>query len=67
MEDLNEANLSHLLARLASTDDLEFAATLAAIRELINAINSKVLLLNKKSKKQPRQPEHAARRAGDSS
>ncbi|AQY16709.1 MC136 [Molluscum contagiosum virus subtype 2] len=61
MEDVDEANLLHLLERLAGGGD-EFGATLAAIRELISAINSKVLTLNKKSKKSARAGEHVPRR-----
>lgn len=62
MEDVDEANLLHLLERLAGSGDDDFGATLAAIPELISAINSKVLTLNKKSKKSARAGEHVPRR-----
>lgn len=64
MEDVDEANLLHLLERLGS-DSSDLGTAFSAIRELINAINLKVLSLNKKSKKHHRTSENAPRGASD--
>ncbi|CCD83302.1 subunit of the poxvirus multiprotein entry-fusion complex [Squirrelpox virus] len=67
-EDIDEANLNHLLEKLSECGDSEFACTVAAVRELINAINLKLMAINKRSKKNtkgPEQPQHAPGRSGD--
>ncbi len=60
-EDINEANLCHLLSRLSNDEiinNFEYSATISIVKELINAINLKVLLINKKSKKNTRPVEN---------
>ncbi|AEN03723.1 IMV protein [Yokapox virus] len=53
MEDLNEANFTHLLTNLSNNKDIdkEYTALLSIIHELISVINFKIFNLNKKSKK----------------
>ncbi|AOP31628.1 imv protein [Skunkpox virus] len=53
MEDLDEANFSHLLINLSNNKDIDsqYSSTLSVIHELISAINFKIFNINKKSKK----------------
>ncbi|QEM25235.1 CPXV165 protein [Cowpox virus] len=53
MEDLNEANFSHLLINLSNNKDIDaqYASTLSVVHELLSAINFKIFNINKKSKK----------------
>ncbi|AST09543.1 IMV protein [NY_014 poxvirus] len=59
MEDLNEANFTHLLTNLSNNKDIDsqYAAALSVIHELISVINYRIFNLNKKSKKNSRSNE----------
>ncbi|QHG62679.1 IMv membrane protein [Cetacean poxvirus 1] len=51
-EDINESNLAHLLIYLSENcQDKEFIAIICMVREILNIINNKILIINKKSKK----------------
>ncbi|AUL80308.1 hypothetical protein [Vaccinia virus] len=59
MEDLNEANSSHLLINLSNTKDFDAqdASTLFMVHELLAAINFTIFNINKKSKKNSKSTE----------
>lgn len=57
MEDLNEANFSHLLINLSNNKDIDaqYASTLSVVHELLSAINFKIFNINKSRKRIPNQ------------
>nr|AIY55508.1 virion morphogenesis protein [Orf virus] len=51
-EDLNEAALLHMLTRIAQICGGDAAAAAAAIKMLMDLVNERIMILNKKAKKE---------------
>ncbi|ALA62517.1 RNA polymerase subunit RP035 [Turkeypox virus] len=51
MDDIDEVSINHMLSKLSTVKDPEFAATINLMKELLKIIESKILEINKKSKK----------------
>ncbi|AIZ77358.1 putative virion morphogenesis [Parapoxvirus red deer/HL953] len=53
-EDINEAALMHMLARLSKLGSGDAAAAAAMIKVLMDLVNERIMALNKKAKKEVR-------------
>ncbi|WZD65326.1 virion morphogenesis [Pseudocowpox virus] len=51
-EDLNEAALLHMLTRIAQICGGDAAAAAATIKMLMDLVNERIMILNKKAKKE---------------
>ncbi|AAR98202.1 virion morphogenesis [Orf virus] len=58
-EDLNEAALLHMLTRIAQMCGGDAAAAAAAIKMLMDLVNERIMILNKKAKKEMGQASSA--------
>ncbi|AKU76860.1 virion morphogenesis protein [Orf virus] len=58
-EDLNEAALLHMLTRIAQICGGDAAAAAAAIKMLMDLVNERIMILNKKAKKEMGQASSA--------
>ncbi|UWX11436.1 CRPV-327 [Crowpox virus] len=51
IDDINEDSINHMLSTLVSVKDPEFSASISLMQEIIKIINSKIIELEKKYKK----------------
>ncbi|AAR98332.1 ORF107 virion morphogenesis [Orf virus] len=58
-EDLNEAGLLHMLTRIAQICGGDAAAAAATIKMLMDLVNERIMILNKKAKKEMGQASSA--------
>ncbi len=58
-EDLNEAALLHMLTRIAQMCGGDASAAAAAIKMLMDLVNERIMILNKKAKKEMGQASSA--------
>ncbi|UOX38823.1 A30L-like protein [Finch poxvirus] len=51
IDDINEDSINHMLSTLVNVKDPEFSASISLMQEIIKIINSKIIELEKKYKK----------------
>lgn len=51
MDDINEDSIHHMLATLSNIKDPELSATISLMQEILKIINSRIIELDKKYKK----------------
>ncbi|AAF44538.1 hypothetical protein FPV194 [Fowlpox virus] len=54
IDDINEDSINHMLSTLANVRDPEFSATISLMQEVLKIINSRIIEIDKKYKKNNR-------------